>query len=278
MEGFFYIRHWIDQLTIFANHFNFKAYMSSKSFHFFILTALSISFFIQSCEVKKEIADVNTTAVEKLRTEEGIISPIWVSNEFVGTHDRALSAKKLIVRLKQDSGGFDTSIAREDAKGVFVDEIRDDLQVGYRINVTGTSEGDWWAGPKISVNWNNEVKEETFGWYENYIIDTASWTPEGLVDWLYQIHHADSLGTTVHDGETYQHFLVRHKEWFQFWAVRSKFRSQGQTSIKPILNFWRAKGLPNKNFDGVKLNIETNKKNDLEIIIDEFSLPSNLTK
>lgn len=186
-------------------------------------------------------------------------SSIWLSDAFEGQHRRQLSGNSLEVTMVQRtrSGGFDTSVGRT-VKTLPLAEVSEELQVCFAYEVRLEGEGRWWAGPKISVGWNDEAEEETSGWYETYVVETAAIGPDILESQLKEYFDARFLGETQNDGGVYRHFHLKFHEWDQYWAVRQDYRSEGVTSVGKILAFWQLDGLPSeKRFDGVKINIET---------------------
>ena len=98
-------------------------------------------------------------------------SSAWQSDQFDGTKYRDLNNNRVIINVSHNSGGFDASFG-----GNFsidqVDSVSSDFAVDGSISVSGSGSGDWWYGPKISVNWIPGNPNGLAGWYENYIIDT----------------------------------------------------------------------------------------------------------
>ncbi|NNU15709.1 hypothetical protein HK107_05175 [Parvularcula sp. ZS-1/3] len=186
-------------------------------------------------------------------------SSIWLSDAFEGEHRRQLSGNRLELTMVQrtPSGGLDTSVGRV-VKTLPLAEVSEALQVCFAYDVALEGEGRWWAGPKISVGWNDEAGEETAGWYETYVVETAAIVPDILESQLKEYFDARFLGETRHDGGVYRHFHLKFHEWDQYWAIRQEYRSEGMTSVGKILAFWQEVRLPSdKRFDGVKMNIET---------------------
>lgn len=224
------------------------------------LLAVAGSLSLASCANNNSDAQTANTVTSTSHSERifsgDYSSPAWVSGEFEGQFTRTLTGNQLTFSLDEKNGGMDTAVARTDLSGIKVDAVHPDLAVCSNLTVDG--DGFWWAGPKVSVNWRamtDEGKGEGI-WYENYIIDKASLTPDEMENWVYDIHKGDFIGTTEHDGSVYKHYLIHFKSWKQYWAIRQDYRDSGVTSIKPILNKWRELGLENRDFDGVKLNIE----------------------
>ena len=187
-------------------------------------------------------------------------APLWTSYTFQGTHDRHFLGDMLVLDVVQDhpEGGIDTALSRNENEKPAVSAVHEKLAVCFRYGVSLHGEGIWWAGPKISVNWNNAAGTETSGWHENYIVETAKETPDQLEQRLKDIFGARFIGETRQDGSTYRHFTFPFLEWDQYWAIRQDYRSEGVTAIRPILDRWTEAGMPaSEPFDGVKINIET---------------------
>jgi hypothetical protein len=190
-------------------------------------------------------------------------SSAWVSETFTGEHKRQFQEKTLHFNVDQShaEGGLDVGVSRADYDPVTVSKAKTNLKVcsTYKIDLSG--EGRWWAGPKVSVNWQGDeaAKQNGDDWYENYIVEIASSTP----DELHAIYTGDyfkgeELPSTTLAGSTYRHYKIRFHSWWQFWSVRQDYRETGTLPIEPILDVWIEHGLPTKRvFDGVKANIET---------------------
>ncbi|MCQ8183794.1 hypothetical protein [Parvularcula maris] len=212
-----------------------------------------------ACQSAPEVLAPNDQAA-RLSGDGVYVAPLWLSEDFEGSHERSLSGGTLLLTMMQtaEEGGLDTAIARDDVPLVPVVEVADALSVCFSYDVQLEGEGRWWAGPKISVGWNTEAGEETAGWYETYVVETAAIPPDMLEGQLTSFFGAQFIGTTRHDGGVYRHFTFPFSEWQQFWAIRQDYRVQGETTLGPILNLWQDNGLPSeKRFDGVKVNIET---------------------
>lgn len=207
-------------------------------------------------------------------------SSAWQTGDYDGTKLRQLSPGQVTIEVDHQQGGFDASLG---AGGSLdrVDQLADDFVISADFEVTGSGHGLWWYGPKVSVNWPS-VSDGAAGWFENYIVDAASYAPDAMHDWIMDDYEADNppnkyLGTTRHDGSVYRHYKVYFKTWVQFWAVRQQYQRQGATSLKPILNRWRRHGLPDKRLDSVKYNIETSKANQRRFRIKLNCFPVELT-
>ena len=192
---------------------------------------------------------------------------LWLSDRFKGTQSRELDGNVLDVEMLQvaDGGGLDTSVGRAE-KADPTDRPRFDAVhpdaascFAFDVDLAMGENSSWWAGPKISVNWQDAgLPDGMSGWYENYVVETGSRSPAeleaGLMDWGKGVF----IGGTVHDGATYRHIRAVHRDWTQFWAIRQDFRDSGTTSLGPIFAKWREGGLPGElPVDGVKVNIET---------------------
>ena len=187
-------------------------------------------------------------------------SPLWLSGDFQGYHDRHFVRDMLVLDVVQNhpQGGIDTALSRNENEKPAVSAVHPKLAVCFRYGVALHGEGIWWAGPKVSVNWNNAAGTETSGWHENYVVETAKETPAELEQRLKDVFGARFIGETRQDGSTYRHFTFPFLEWDQYWAIRQHYRSEGVTSMKPILDLWTGAGMPaSEPFDGVKINIET---------------------
>ena len=208
---------------------------------------------------------VTSSGLERISSPGSRFSaPVWYSDSFEGQGIRTLDGQVLVLEVEQtaEDGGIDTAVAWEEPMAVrpTVGDIHPDHYVCFRYDVDLETDGKWWAGPKISVNWNDDPDNYhgLEGWYENYIVETASQTPDELIDTLTGDYFKGSyLGTTTHDGATYRHYRIAFMDWTQFYAVRDSWRSEGATSIAPILAKWSENGLEDETYDGSKINIET---------------------
>lgn len=190
-------------------------------------------------------------------------SSAWVSDSFMGKKTRQFKGASLHYKVKQTAreGGTDIGLSRVDFDPVPVVAAKRNLHVcsSYITDLSG--EGRWWAGPKVSVNWQGDEAANQNGddWYENYIVEIASSTPEELHDiFTGDYFKAEELPRTNLAGSEYRHYKIRFHSWWQFWSVRQDYRKSGTLSVEPILDVWIEHGLPtNRVFDGVKANIET---------------------
>ncbi|MEL7058222.1 MAG: hypothetical protein AAGL09_17965 [Pseudomonadota bacterium] len=190
-------------------------------------------------------------------------SSAWVSDSFDGFKSRQFIGDMLHFEVEQtaDEGGLDVGVSHLDFVPVSVSNAKSGLYVcsAYSTNLVGP--GRWWAGPKISVNWQGEesAKQNGDDWYENYIVEIASSTPQALHDlFTGDYFKAEELPPLVLSGSTYRNYKIRFHDWWQFWSVRQDYRKKGTLPVEPILDAWIASGLPaERQFDGVKANIET---------------------
>lgn len=190
-------------------------------------------------------------------------SSAWVSDSFIGEKSRQFKGKSLHYKAKQTAreGGIDIGLSRADFVPVIVADAKVNLHVcsTYITNLSGA--GRWWAGPKVSVNWQGDeaAKQNGDDWYENYIVEIASSTPDELHDiFTGDYFKAKELPRTSLAGSDYRHYKIRFHSWWQFWSVRQNYRESGILPIEPILDVWIEHGLPPQRiFDGVKANIET---------------------
>ena len=192
----------------------------------------------------------------------GYASPLWLSQAFEGTHERHFDGETLVLTMDQTndgSGGLDTALARPEDEKPTVAQVSDDLTVCFAYDVQLQGDGSWWAGPKISVNWDHDGGGDGMaGWHETYVIEVASDDPATFEAKMKEYWDVTFLGETVQDGSVYRHFYFPFETWDQYRAIRQDYRTEGATSIGPILRAWQAGGLPSEEtFDGVKVNIET---------------------
>ena len=223
---------------------------------------LSSALLLAACASAPAPERVVTSGTEATIESGGWQGMLWLSQNFDGTQRRAMEGNRLRVEMEQRaaSGGLDAGVGlyTGSPKPRFGD-LHPEARACFTYDVDLAGEGRWWAGPKISVNWRASGDPDgTAGWYENYVVETASTSPasiaEGLLDW----GEGTFVGETVHDGGTYRHYRARHRDWVQYWAIRQEWRDSGTTSLEPIFALWEADGLSGElPFDGVKLNLET---------------------
>lgn len=239
--------------------------------------------------INPAMAATSSNDFEVIR-DGGLSSPNWVSSDFEGSHFRELLDGSLNAYVTSTKGGFDTAIAGNAPKTTTKD-VHPETFVEGRFHAFGEGQGDWWYGPKISINWQeNGPQDGGGGWFENYVIDSASRTPAQMEAWLLNDYEPDndanvSIGMTEHNGSTYKHYLVYYRQWKQYWAIRQDYRNGGATSIKPILEIWSDydRGLDDQNdglsmedrpFDDVKLNVESNGVLKQNFVICDTVLPA----
>ena len=183
-------------------------------------------------------------------------SSAWFDNKFDGDVTREITGDVTNFSLTVDieEGGFDTGIATANPR-VRVDEI-DFGQMSSNIDANLDGSGAWWIGPKVDVRKNKSGG--TDGWYENYVVENASRTPEEYHERLLD-DGGTFLGETNYDGAIYNHYLTPHpfNNWNQFWSVRQDYRSSGSVNLDDIVDVWRDNGLPNDYVTMLRANIET---------------------
>lgn len=190
-------------------------------------------------------------------------SSAWVSDSFEGTRSRQFRGDKLHFDVEQysDDGGLDVGISQTDFEPAPVSVAKSGLYVCSSYSADLVGPGRWWAGPKISVNWQGEesAKQNGDDWYENYIVEVASSSPQELHDlFTGDYFRAEELAPIELSGSIYRNYKIRFHDWWQFWSVRQTYRTSGLLALEPILDTWIAHGLPtHRSFDGVKANIET---------------------
>jgi hypothetical protein len=238
------------------------------------IAAFAIAFALGACATPdaptQDFLNAMGVMSEATKTIEdgGYISPAWVSEEFVGTHSRDLRANVLsftVDNRAESQGGWDGGIALPE--DVYGDVAVRDVGAGAVVCSSYVIEMErpdgatskWWAGPKVSVNWAAMESDDNPGdWYENYIIETGSESPEEWESGMRSWAEVELVAEAMHDGSLYKHYKVRFHDWWQFWAIRQDQRSSGRVAIKPILDVWREHGLPAEfEVDGVKANVET---------------------
>lgn len=190
-------------------------------------------------------------------------SSAWVSENFDGTKSRQFHGDTLHFEVEQFAadGGLDVGVSHTDETPEPVTVAIADLHVWSSYSVDLEGPGRWWAGPKISVNWQGDeaAKQNGDDWYENYIVEIASTTPDELHDlFMGDYFKGEELPSIEVSGSTYRNYKIRFHSWWQFWSVRQDYRATGLLSIEPIVDTWIAHGLPEERmFDGVKANLET---------------------
>ena len=190
-------------------------------------------------------------------------SSAWISDSFDGSKTRQFVGQTLHFAVEQQAqdGGLDVGVSHFDFVPVSVSTAKSNLHVcsSYSADLIGS--GRWWAGPKISVNWQGEesAKQNGDDWYENYIVEIASSSPQDLHDlFTGDYFKAEELASITVAGSTYRNYKIRFHDWWQFWSVRQDYRETGILPIEPIVDTWIANGLPaERQFDGIKANLET---------------------
>ena len=192
---------------------------------------------------------------------DGWRGSLWLSSDFDGTQTRRMTGNTLVVDMEQraKTGGLDAGVGLEADPRPAVATLHADTRACFDFDMDVSGEGRWWAGPKISVNWQDDGDYHGMsGWYENYVVEAASTSFDDILDGITGYGQGVFLGTTEQDGATYHHYRAKHSDWTQFWSVREGWRDSGTTSIRPILDMWVEGGLPEDlPVDGIKLNVET---------------------
>ena len=158
-------------------------------------------------------------------------SSAWISDSFDGSKSRYFVEETLHFEVKQsaDEGGLDVGVSQIDFELAPVRTAKSALHVcsSYAADLSGS--GRWWAGPKISVNWQGEesAKQNGDDWYENYIVEVASSTPDQLHDlFTGDYFQAEELAPLELAGSTYRNYKIRFHDWWQFWSVRQDYRQR----------------------------------------------------
>ena len=198
----------------------------------------------------------------------------WSSDNALGTLCRRWEGDVdvLAIDVASTRGGFDAGIVVPGTYGTAVDEFALTTP-RVRFSTSGGGTGTWWAGPKVAVY--EPGTSGLDGNYENYVIESASLTPDEVHKWLMRGDQASALGTTVESGGTYRHYRRRHGDITQFFAVRSAWRGSGSVELAPILAMWRRHGLPPKwhvNHARV-FNVETSGEIDRTFVADYRPAP-----
>ena len=194
---------------------------------------------------------------------ESMTSSAWISDGFEGEKARQFRDGRLHFSVSQTGpeGGLDVGLSEVAFEPDGVKPAIADLAVCSSYDIELTGPGRWWAGPKISVNWQGDeaAKQNGDDWYENYIVEIASSTPDELhAIFTGDYFKAEELPTTTIAGVSYRHYKIRFHSWWQFWSVRQTYRQTGTVPVASIVDVWITHGLPAERiFDGVKANIET---------------------
>lgn len=244
----------------------------TRACHIYILLALSTA--LSACATRtEEIAllpddDGTFSSSKMVRSTEHFVagdrsSSAWISEKFEGEKIRQFRGGKLFFGVEQlaPEGGLDVgvSLAGEQAKPVSLAKSNLHFCSTYFTDLSGA--GRWWAGPKVSVNWQGDESANQNGddWYENYIVEAASSTPQDLDDiFTGDYFKAEELPRLTLAGSEYRNYKIRFHDWWQFWSVRQDYRASGTLPLEPIIDLWIDHGLPEiRLLDGVKANIET---------------------
>ena len=189
----------------------------------------------------------------------------WEANSFEGDYiaiTERPDAKALTVHVDA-TGGFagyvNEFVPQSWDESLRLDDVHQDVTIEGRVEHNfgdDISNGSRWAtGPKVSA-----IGES--GWYENYIVENSSWTPEEYHEYYTEpggYYNAEYLGETYHDGSVYKHYSYMHPahgKWRMFWAIRQDYRESGEVHIAPILEKWRDNGMKNGYLDWVEYNME----------------------
>ncbi len=201
-------------------------------------------------------------------------STLWSDDEFDGHICREITGDVTDFSLTLDieQGGFDTSIAAVNPR-IRVDEVESFGKMSSHVDVELDGSGAWWIGPKIDIRKNKSGGTE--GWYENYVVENASRSPQEYHERLTN-DGGTYLGQTNHDGATYRHYFTPHPfdSWNQFWAIRQDYRTSGSVSMDTIIDMWRNNGLPNYYITILKNNIETDGEVNGTVKMSELDIPS----
>ena len=234
--------------------------------YFILLTALFLFGCQNTMEIVEDPLDLTASSIfTDVQTFEfgDLGSSAWTSDSFSGSHKRQISNGVLQFQITQghDEGGIDIGLHDTNSPARAVSEMSGSTAFCSSYDIDLRGEGRWWAGPKISVNWQGDesAKQNGDDWYENYIVEIASSTPDEL-DTIFtgDYFKAEVLPETIIEGARYKHYKIRFHDWWQFWSVRQDYRETGTVPITLILEVWKANGLPeNRLLDGIKANIET---------------------
>ena len=198
-------------------------------------------------------------------------SQVWTEG-LKGSFERDFTATQLRATVRSSRGGFDSAFTTNPNGETLVDEVHPNYFVKADYVVSGLGDGYWWVGPKLGMAWSDEPCAP--GWFENYVVENSGFSPAEL-DQRNTASGATYIVETTQDGAVYRHYTVPIDTWTQFWAVRQTYRVGGVAKMKPILNMWRAHGLPNKTIDNLRLNIETDGQIDRVFHIKNIVLPTD---
>ena len=194
----------------------------------------------------------------------------WEAGSFEGDYiaiTERPDAKALTVHL-DSTGGFagyvNEYVPTSWDEALRVDDVHQNVTIEGRVEHNFSNDSRWASGPKVSARpcANKSECEDIWesGWYENYIIENSSWTPEQMHQrYTKPEFNGKYLGETYHDGSAYKHYTVMHPghgKWQMFWAVRQDYRESGEVHIAPILKKWRENGMKNAYLDWVNYSME----------------------
>lgn len=198
----------------------------------------------------------------------------WISKKFQGEHCRELSTTgtTLTTQLEVEEGGFDTGIEHR-TRDNRIDDLDPEITVSAQteIDLVSVEDTSWWmVGPKVSamVCQDCSLEDNLSTWYENYVIENASQSPEQRHQkCLNSPEKCQYIGQTAQNGSTYKHYLWKHNTWKQFYAVRQDYRTGGEVNLALIMKYWRDNGLPNHYLNGIKYNFESGNAVSGKVII-----------
>lgn len=232
-------------------------------------------------------ADANPLAKCNLNGPEAKIeagpysSGVWISDVFQGNHCREMdtSGTTLYTYLLSNTGGFDTGIGRRNP--TLVDDLAPGLVVSAKTDHNLEGEGNWWIGPKIGTRpcQYSSLCPDIFvsQWFENYVIENASRTPQEYEQRILNRPGGRYLGETFQDGSVYKHYFKPHKDWGQYWAIRQNYRTSGDVNVKSIFDFWRQHGQPNDYLVQIRMNFESSGNLCGSLLISDAVIPENWT-
>ena len=203
----------------------------------------------------------------------------WISKKFQGEHCRELSATgtTLTTQLQVEEGGFDTGIWHSTTDNR-IDDLHPETTISAQteIDLFDVEDKSWWmVGPKVSamICQNCSLEDNLSTWYENYIIENASQSPDQRHEkCLNSPEKCQYIGQTAQNGSTYKHYLWKHNTWKQFYAVRQDYRTGGEVNIAPIMKYWRNNGHPNHYLNGIKYNFESGNAVSGTVIIKDLKI------
>ena len=195
---------------------------------------------------------------------------VWESPNFKGDYIAvtAPGVKAITFHTKNSTGGHAAYVSEYVPASwdepLRLDDVHQDVTIRGRVEHNFDNENRWAFGPKVSAHPCAKKSEcediWKSGWYENYIVENSSWTPEQMHErYTKPEFNGKYLGETYHDGSAYKHYRVTHPvhgKWKLFWAVRQNYRSSGEVHIAPILEKWRENGMKNGYLSWIEYNME----------------------